>query len=145
MAHHTFIFNPGCWLGEGLITIQGATEQIRFFTKWGIARTASGGLSATQTVELEAVEEHVVTSYNFEDIQEKSFAVLLESDAIGRVIGQGIIEPNTIAWEFHSPLLEGFELYERLANGDYRLHAEYSSTSHYRTVIEGKIWKKSED
>lgn len=141
---HTFILSSGCWLGEGKISIKGAAQPLKFYTKWEITKGPDDLLIAKQTVELQDVEEHVVTSYTFSDIRETAFVVELKSESIEQAIGQGIIAPTTLAWEFHSPVLEGFELYERLPNGDYRLHAEFSSTSHYRTIIDGIIWMHSD-
>ena len=68
----------------------------------------------------------------------------LENELLGTVKGTGVIDENTIAWEFHGTGgLEGFEVYELQDNGDYMMHAEYSSPDQFRTIIDGRIWKKN--
>jgi hypothetical protein len=63
---------------------------------------------------------------------------------LGSVQGKGIIDAKTIAWEFRGhPDFEGFEVYELQENGDFMLHAEYSSLDQIRTIIDGRIWKKA--
>jgi hypothetical protein len=141
MSHHSFIFSPGRWLGKGTITIQGAVKPIGFYVCWQISQAKGESFTATQTVEIEGVAEHVVTSYVFIDITETTFAVFLDSNSVGQVVGKGILTPDTVAWEYHAPELEGFEVYKKQENGHYSLHAEYSSTSQYRTIIEGIVWK----
>lgn len=142
MQTHSFIFQPGCWLGQGHITIQGAIQPLKFYTKWIISQEKEDVFLASQTVEIENVEEHVVTAYRFTKMTETHFSVLLENGDIGQVLGPGFISPDAISWEFDSPSLQGFDTYERLANGNYRLHAEYSSSSQYRTIIHAELWKK---
>lgn len=137
---YSFIFSPGRWLGKGTISIQGAIKPLNFYIRWQINQI-NEKFSAMQTVEIDGVPEHVVTSYIFTDITEKTFVVELNSDSIGQAIGKGVIASDTIAWEYHSPQLEGFEIYKRLDNDHYSLHAEYSSNSQYRTTIEGTLWK----
>jgi hypothetical protein len=68
----------------------------------------------------------------------------LENELLGKVKGAGVIDEKTIAWEFHGTGgLEGFEVYELQDNGDYMMHAEYSSPDQFRTIIDGRIWKKN--
>lgn len=141
MEDHSFIFSPARWLGKGAINIQGAAKPLPFYIRWQITQAKGEAFSAVQTVEIDEVEEHVVTSYFFTDITKDTFAVFLDSKTIGQVVGKGIITPQTVGWEYHSPLLEGFELYTRQENGHYAIKAEYTSTNHYRTIIEGTIWK----
>lgn len=144
MTTHQFIFSPGRWLGKSEITVHGASKPLKCYLRWDISQAKGEAFSAVQTVEIEDVREHVITSYFFTDITETTFAVFLDSASIGQVVGKGTISPDGIGWEFHSPLLEGFERYETMDNGNYKLYAEYTSTGEYRTIIEAILWKKME-
>lgn len=137
-----FIFNPGCWLGKGKIAIQGAAGTLDFYTRWVVSQGKGEAFSAVQTVEMVGVEEHVTTSYVFTDITETTFAVFLDNKSIGQVVGKGVFSASSVAWEFHSPLLEGYESYDLLNDDTYVMRAEYSSTHQYRTRIEGTLWRK---
>lgn len=144
MFEHLFIFSPGVWLGEGKITFKGSPSSLRFYSKWEMGYIpGTSDLLAKQTIEIENVEEKVITHYRFSDKVDSSFIIHLESESIGQVSGKGVVDFKTIAWEFHSAELEGFEVYEKLKNDEYRLHAEFSSIPQYRTTIEGKIWQKT--
>ena len=146
MIAHQFIFQPGHWIGEGRIVFSASPESIRFFTKWVLQPPEPTGISCTQEVEMQGSEPNMKNIFQFSNITPKDFLVELENDILGKVKGKGLIDPKTIAWEFHSQGegLEGFEVYELQENGDYMLHAEYASQDQFRTVIDGRIWKKSE-
>lgn len=142
--NHTFIFNPGIWVGEGKITFSTSPENIHFYTKWTIEKNdETKGYVCEQQVEMQGMNESVFNHLVIFDVTEESFKIKLENDLIGKVSGQGIIDPKTIAWEYMGEEFEGFEVYELQDNGDYTLHAEYSSSDQYRTIIDGRIWKKS--
>lgn len=140
-----FILTSGVWIGEGKITISASPDFIKFYTKWEITEENPEKMKAIQTVEMQGVDEHVINIFTFYDITPTRFAVQLENQVIGSVIGNGIIDSSTIAWEFRGSLstFEGFEIYEMQENGDYSLHAEYTSADQLRTTIEGLIWRKS--
>lgn len=145
MNNHTFIFEPGTWIGEGRVTFTASPENMRFFTKWVVEKfDPLKGIPCHHWVEIQGINEHMLNSLSFFNITSKTFSVVLENNLVGKVSGTGIIEPKKIAWEFRgNPEIEGFEVYELLEDGDYMLHAEYSSTEEYRTIIDGRIWKKS--
>lgn len=140
-----FIFTPGSWLGEGKITFSASSEFLKFYTKWEITETSPGIMSAVQTVEMLDVEEHVVNTFTFYDIKPTSFSVSLKNPQIAdQILGTGLRDEHSIAWEFQgNSALEGFEVYEKQQNGDYFIHAEYGSSSDYRTIIEGLLWQKA--
>ena len=140
---HGFIFSSGIWIGEGKITFSTSSEFIKFYTKWEIIPESETLIRATQKVEMQGIKEHVINYFIFKDITPTSFSVLLESEAMGSVHGNGVINSTVLAWEIRSnPSNEGFEVYELQDNGDYSLHAEYASTDQYRTIVDGLIWKK---
>lgn len=145
MDKHAFIFEPGIWIGEGRVTFSASPEYVRFFTKWVVEKfDEEKGIVCHHYVEIQGINENMLNSISFFNITPKTFSVMLENNLIGKVPGTGIIDPKKIAWEYRGhPEIEGFELYELLEDGDYMLHAEYASTDQYRTIIDGRIWKKS--
>ena len=144
MHTHHFIFFPGQWVGEGRITFTASPEHLRFYTKWTIEETKKGIINCQQEVEMEGGDENVHNDFLFSEVMADSFAVELSNDLLGTVRGKGIIDAKTIAWEFRGHAnFEGFEVYELQENGDYMIHAEYASPDLFRTIIDGRIWKKS--
>lgn len=142
MATHEFILSPGNWIGEGRITFSASPERLRFYTKWFIEKIESGLVRCQQYVEMEGRDHNLTNSFTFSQFLKDSFVVELSSDLMGTLQGKGLIDAKTIAWEFRSPDFEGFEVYELVDNGDYMLHAEYVSTEQFRTIVDGRIWKK---
>ena len=68
----------------------------------------------------------------------------LTTAEMGTVKGTGVISPKLIAWEDrHDIDSEGFDVYELQPDGNYIMHAEFISTVQYRTIVDGRIWKKS--
>lgn len=142
---HDFIFSPGTWIGEGRVSFSTSPEQLRFYTKWTINPiTESSVISCLQQVEVQDSNDSVFNKINISHIKGPDFSITLENSLITTVNGKGVIDPKVIAWEYRGNKdFEGFEVYQLQENGDYMLHAEYSSTDEYRTVIDGRIWKKS--
>jgi hypothetical protein len=93
---------------------------------------------------MEGGQDRVFNEFICSEIHSEGFKILLNNEMLGKISGQGVIGPKTIAWEFRgNPEFEGFEIYELQENGDYMLHAEYASTDEFRTIVDGRIWKKS--
>lgn len=146
MFKHEFIFEPGIWIGEGKITFSASAEHLHFYTRWRIDKyDDSKGIECNQEVEMHGGgDENMHNLLSFYDKAANSFNVTLENELVGKVKGKGIIDDKTIAWEYRGhPDFEGFEVYELQENGDYMVHAEYSSSDQYRTIIDGRIWKKA--
>lgn len=138
---HAFIFSPGIWVGEGKITFSASSEVINFFTRWETSSKESEMFS-TQQVQMQDIEDKVINYFRFFDIAKTSFSVELENDLVGSVIGKGIISANELAWEFRGHAsFEGFEVYCLKKEGDYSVHAEFSSPEQFRTIIEGRVWR----
>jgi hypothetical protein len=141
---HPFILAPGEWIGEGRITFSASPERLRFFTKWIVEKDSEIGINCLQHVEMEGGEERVSNKFVVSKLLPESFVIELTSEMLGTIQGKGVIDAKTIAWEFRGhPDFEGFEVYELQENGDYMLHAEYASSGQFRTIIDGRIWKKS--
>lgn len=145
MISHQFILQPGTWIGEGKVSFSVSPELLRFYTKWVVLQSAPTGIACTQTVEIEGNEPHMKNYFLMSEITDTEFLIDLENDILGEVRGKGVFDKKNIAWEFHGRGgLEGFEIYELQDNGEYTVHAEYTSPDQYRTLIDGRIWKKSE-
>lgn len=149
MNQHKFIFTPGRWVGGGKITFSASYELIRFYTSWSIESEDEGKIFCRQRVEMQQINEMVNNYFSFYDISEYAFKVDLENELFGSVSGTGIIDGATIAWEFHGTSsqqnqFEGFEIYELQDDGDYMMHAEYSSAELFRTIVDARIWKKDQ-
>lgn len=142
---HDFIFNPGRWVGEGRISFSSSRDHLRFYTSWWIEKEEkSDVMRCQQQVEMQGAENVVCNQFLIEKISADKFKIQLENEMLGYVEGSGVIDSQTIAWEFrNNGNTEGFEVYELQENGDYMLHAEYSSPDQFRTIIDGRIWKKS--
>lgn len=142
MATHQFIFQPGLWIGEGRVTFSTSSEMLHFYTKWQ-AKNLPDAIECVQAVELQGANEQVVNRFLLSDITGETFVITLENDLVGQVKGKGVVDEKMIAWEFRGENgLEGFESFKLLENGDYAVHAEYASQDQFRSIIEGKIWKK---
>lgn len=146
MSHyeHKFIFHPGLWIGEGKVTFSASPDHIRFYTKWRIEHGVEGVIACWQQVEIQGTDEHVFNNFRMMNITPQGFDIELENELMGKIHGKGLVDEKTVAWEFRGgPEFEGFEVYELQEDGDYMVHAEYASPDQYRTIIDGRIWKKT--
>ncbi|MFV0339879.1 MAG: hypothetical protein ACK5MA_04495 [Parachlamydiaceae bacterium] len=141
MAH--FIFTPGIWLGEGSISFASFDEKVAFFTRWTIQEPVPGEIEAFQEVELSSVEQTTRNRMQISELTKGSFKVTLENDLMGKVSGKGIYDDHMVAWELRDqPGMEGYEVFKLQPDGTYQFRSEFSSPP-FRTLIEGKIWKKT--
>ena len=76
-------------------------------------------------------------------ITKNSFSISFKNAIVGQVIGSGIIDKSTIAWEFRGHIgFQGYEVFDKINDGkQYHFHAEYSSPDQFRTIIDGTIIK----
>ncbi len=145
MKNHTFIFQPGHWLGEGKIKLSMMDESLSFYTRWKIPESDKGGnLECVQEIQVAGLSDLMLNEFVFSDISSGNFNIELENQSLGRVIGSGIKSEEVIAWEFRMPEhgFEGFEFYERTQEDEYVMHAEYATNDDFRTVIHGRVWKQ---
>ena len=143
MTNHDFIFKPGLWVGEGRITFSVSPDRVHFYTKWIVEKENNHSIICQQHVEMEG-GSNVFNTFTIFNISPTTFSIELTNELLGSVQGTGLIDAKTIAWEFRSHSeFQGFEVYELQDNNDYMLHAEYSSMDQIRTIIDGRIWKKS--
>lgn len=149
MTQHLFLLTSGYWIGEGRICFNASPDVLKFYTRWIINPLMKGkiveSISCSQEVEIQGTEEHIKNHFLLSVITPTSFNIQLENDLIGTVEGSGVIDKKKIAWEFRgNPTFEGFEVYELQENNDYLFHAEYVSPDQFRSVIDGRIWLKSQ-
>ena len=111
---HLFLFTPGVWLGEGVVSFSASPEKVRFYTKWLIYEAdASNTIVCQQKVELQGTDENVINDVSISNITPAGFSVHLENTLFGKVAGKGIIDDKTIAWEYRNPdVVEGYEVHE---------------------------------
>ena len=143
MSKH-FLFEPGNWLGTGQVTFSFSPDLLYFRTKWSTAQPDDATYQCTQTVEIIG-GDRMVNIFVIRLTAENAFDIILQNELLGVFNGTGVVEPNLVAWEFRHPgTLEGFEVYERLQEQEYAMHAEYLASDGSRTMIRGKIWKATE-
>jgi hypothetical protein len=142
---HDFLFSDSLWIGEGKITFSASSDHIHFYTRWTPHPTKEPSTHEwIQEVEMQGTDEKVANRFIITSLSETSFSLSLENDVIGKALGKGVIDQAKIAWEIKNPeIFHGFEVYELQDNGDYSLHAEYVAQDNFRTLIDGRIWKKS--
>lgn len=139
-----FLFTPGDWLGTGQVTFTLSPELLYFRTKWSCRRPDDQTYQCTQTVEIIGGDQ-MVNVFTLKPINKESFDIVLQNELLGVFGGTGVVEEDLVAWEFRNVgTFEGFEVYERLHDEEYAMHAEYLSSDGARTRISGKIWKASE-
>ncbi|ADI37678.1 putative uncharacterized protein [Waddlia chondrophila 2032/99] len=140
---HRFIFEAGHWIGEGTVGFSASPEQVLFSTSWTIDPIEKEEIRCQQRVQMEGAEEDVCNKIHIYGVTQNAFSISLENEILGQVIGAGIIDEHTIAWEFRGDIgFQGYEIYEKKRDGsEYRFHAEYSSPDQFRTIIDGIITK----
>jgi hypothetical protein len=143
MSNHSFILAPNAWLGEGKIQLSMVEEELGFYTRWNVAHPdATGRIECIQEIQVKGLSDIMINQFAFFDLTSSAFSIELENQALGKVIGAGIINDKIIAWEFRVNELgfEGFEFYERQSDNSYFMRAEYATSDQFRTIIQGKVW-----
>jgi hypothetical protein len=143
MTNHAFILSPNSWLGEGKIQLSMVEEELGFYTRWNVAGPDNGGkIECVQEIQVKGLSDVMINQFSFFDVTPSSFSIELENQALGKVIGSGIINDKIIAWEFRVNELgfEGFEFYEKQSDNSYFMRAEYATSDQFRTIIQGKVW-----
>ena len=146
MSTHGFILSPSSWLGEGKIQLSMVDEQLTFFTRWKVTeRDPLGVIECMQEIQVKGVPETMMNQFTFSDLSGDHFVVTLENQALGKVVGNGVINDKVIGWEFRIPEVgfEGFEFYEKQPDNSYLMRAEYATDDQFRTLIQGKVWQQS--
>lgn len=148
MFKHTFIFSPGTWYGEGRILLNMVEEELIFNTTWAIQNPDfAGKIVCTQDIQIQGLSENMRNELSFYNFQNKGFAVDMENQNVGRIVGSGICDESIIGWEFRNNELnfEGFETYTLQPDGSYLMKGEYVTSDQFRTQIEARIWVQSKE
>lgn len=147
MLNHTFIFSPGLWTGEGKIVLNMVEEELYFGTHWSVQDPDfSGKVACAQEIHIQGFPENMRNELSFYGFQGKHFSVDMENQNVGRIIGTGIVDENTISWEFRGNAnFEGFETYHKQEDGSYTMRGEYITTDQFRTQIEARLWLQSKE
>ena len=144
MKNHAFILMPNQWLGEGKIVLNMVEEELAFFTRWNISQKDTSGLiECVQEIQVKGLSDIMLNQFLFTNFTNNSFDIELENQALGKIVGGGVISEKVIGWEFRMPELgfEGFEFYERQEDNSYLMHAEYTTSDQFRTLIKGRVWQ----
>ena len=145
MMQHEFLLTPSTWIGQGKIKLNMIDEELVFFTRWdvGIA-DPSGRIESTQEIQVKGLTEIMHNQFSMYDFTSGAFLIDLENQALGRIIGKGVMSEKVIAWEFRveEMAFDGFEFYEKIDDKNYLMRAEYATSDQFRTVIEGKVWQQ---
>lgn len=148
MFNHTFIFSPGTWYGEGKILLNMVEEELIFNTNWAVQnRDFTGKVTSAQEIQIQGLSENMRNELTFYDFQGSAFAVDMENQNVGRIVGTGVYDDKMIAWEFRSNDLnfEGYETYNLQSDGSYLMRGEYVTSDQFRTQIEAHIWPQSKE
>jgi len=148
MFNHNFIFSPGTWQGEGKILLNMVEEELIFNTNWAVQnRDFAGKVLSAQDIQIQGLSENMRNELTFYDFQAKTFSVDMENQNIGRIVGTGVYDEQTIAWEFRNNDMnfEGYESYILQPDGSYTMKGEYVTSDQFRTQIEARIWPRSNE
>ncbi|MBI3508240.1 MAG: hypothetical protein HY069_01200 [Chlamydiia bacterium] len=143
MSKHPFIFNPGNWFGEGKITLNLVEEELVFNTNWAVqAKDFAGKVTCAQEIQIHGLSENMRNDLNFYDFHPNTFSVDMENPNIGRIVGTGVYDDKTIAWEFRNNDMnfEGYETYSLQSDGSYQMKGEYVTSDQFRTQIEARLY-----
>jgi len=143
---HAFLLEPGAWLGQGKIQLNMVAEELTFFTRWNIGLSdTKGRIECLQEIQVKGLSDIMHNQFAMYDFSSGEFAIDLENQALGKIIGKGLVNEKVIAWEFRVEEMgfDGFEFYEKIDDKNYLMRAEYATSDQFRTLIEGKIWQET--
>lgn len=137
MSH--FLFKAGAWKGSGVVTFSHSPEQLPYVLRWKIEQDGEG-FQAEQEVEVEGIPP-MCNRYSIVSGPDVAFSITLVNEVLGTFSGTGLLQDEKLAWEFSHPgQLEGLEAYERMPEGEYVFHSEYSGGDGFVTKISGTLF-----
>jgi len=138
-----FLFTPGEWLGTGQVSFSMSPDVLQFRTKWAVVQDEPTLYRCTQTVEIVG-GDRIINVFEVVPHDSRSFDIILENEVLGTFLGTGVAEERLVAWEFRQKgTFEGYEVYNKVDDSEYSMHAEYLSTDDTRTTIRGRLWKRA--
>lgn len=140
---HRFIFEKGIWLGEGVISINVTSEQVKYFTRWEFSAEENGVIEVIHQVEMQGVAEPTINRYKIEKEEKGKFLIEGENQNFGVAKGKGVFNEEHIAWEFVGNNLpfEGLEIFFKENEENYKTRAEFFTKDNLRTIIAGRVWR----
>lgn len=148
MDKHLFIFSEKTWSGSGKIVLNMVEEELFFDTSWAVKPKDIGGkISALQAIQIQGLSEEMSNVLSFYNFDGNKFAVDMENQNVGRIVGTGVFDDKTIAWEFRNNDMnfEGYETYLLQEDGSYLMKGEYITSDQFRTEIEAHISLKKNE
>lgn len=146
MTQHQFLLQPSAWLGQGKIQLNMVADELAFFTRWNIHPVdGDGRIECLQEIQVKGLSDVMHNEFLIYNLAGGEFTIELENQALGKVMGKGLINDKIIAWEFRLPEIgfEGFEFYEKQDERNYLMRAEYATSDQFRTLIQGKVWQQT--
>lgn len=146
MTQHQFLLNPCSWLGQGKIQLNMVSEELGFFTRWNVNPIdGDGRIQCIQEIQVKGLSDVMHNEFLIYNLNGGEFTIDLENQALGRIVGKGLINDKVIAWEFRIEEIgfDGFELYEKQDEKNYLMRAEYATNDQFRTLIQGKVWQQT--
>jgi len=139
---HRFIFHPGTWDGSGIITFSMAEDVLEFSMKWIVLPSEDHQTYFHQEIDIKSFPEKMSNHFTIWRISENAFEIQLENNIVGKVLGSGLITPQSIAWEFRrkDQEFEGYEIYELQPDKSYKMRAEFTAGAGMRTQVTGQIY-----
>lgn len=147
MKQHEFLLSPSSWMGQGKIKLNMVAEELVYFTRWDIGNPdAAGRIGCFQEIQIKGLSDIMHNQFTIYNLNSGEFAIDLENQALGKIVGKGVINEKIIAWEFRIEEMgfDGFEFYEKIDEKNYLMRAEYATSDQFRTMIEGKVWKQAQ-
>ena len=142
MKNH-FLFQSGEWLGTGQVSFSMSPDVLHFRTKWEIHSDEPRYFHCKQIVEIVG-GDRILNSFEITLPLPNAFDIVLTNELLGTFSGTGVIEERLVAWEFREKgVFEGYEVYKCVDDNEYTMHAEYLSSDQTRTLIRGRIWKRT--
>ena len=119
-------------------------EELSFFTRWKIVVEDDGSIDCIQEIQIKGMSEIMTNHFSISAITPFSFTMLMDSHALGKMEGAGLIREGVIGWEFRvkDSGFEGFEHYTKLSDDSYFMQGEFATADQLRTTLQGKIWKQ---
>jgi hypothetical protein len=145
-CNHSFILSPGNWYGEGRIVLNMVEEELIFSTNWAVQlKDLAGRIPCCQQIQIQGLADAMSNQLTFSDFKGNAFTVEMENPNIGRIVGTGIFDDQSIAWEFRNndAQFEGYETYLLQPDGSYLMRGEYMTSDQFRTQIEALVWQQS--
>lgn len=138
-----FIFFPGVWTGEGVITFSMAEDILPCKMIWSVPPPEGSDIHFSQEIDVESFENKMTNHFVLSNVTSSTFQIALSNPLIGTVYGSGLYDKERVAWEFRKAdqPFEGFEIYEKTPEGNYTVRAEFTAGQGLRTFVRGTIQK----